>query len=267
LPAKNWRAFFNQPGISVILFIIFLLGLIVGSFLNAVIFRLHSGESFVMSRSHCPHCDHELSAMDLIPVISYLLLSGKCRYCQKKISWQYPTVELLTAVIFVLIASNFVLPLTSIQFWVQVIMAGFLIVIAVFDLKHYLILDKVIFPALIIITAYNFYDGFLVNGLLGALLISGFFAAQYFISSGRWIGFGDVKFGLVLGSIFGWKVGIVMLVLAYFIGAIVGVILLIRKTKELKSELPFGVFLSIAAILMMIYGQRISEWYFGLIGF
>jgi leader peptidase (prepilin peptidase) / N-methyltransferase len=249
-----------------ILFIIFCLGLIIGSFLNAVIFRLNENESFVGGRSHCMHCHHELSAYDLIPVVSFILLGGKCRYCHKQISWQYPAVELITAVTFSLLALNFQLSIFNFQFLVQIIIASFLIVIAVFDLKHYLILDKVVFPALAVITIYNMLTGFFVAGVLGALVVSGFFAAQYFVSKGTWIGFGDVKLGLLLGSIFGVKLGIIMLVLAYFFGAIVGVFLLINKRKNLRSELPFGVFLSLAAITMMLYGREIGNWYFNLIG-
>ncbi len=248
-----------------IIFIMFCLGLIVGSFLNAVIFRLHEGESFVMGRSHCMHCRHELAAADLIPVASYIMLGGKCRYCHKTISWQYPFIELLTAAVFVLIAMNFQ-GILSIQFWVQIIVACFLIVIGVFDFKHYLILDKVVFPALLIVTIFNMFSGFFLTGLLGALVVSGFFAAQYFISKGTWIGFGDVKLGLLLGSIFGYKLGIILLVVAYFFGAVVGVYLLANKQKQLRSELPFGVFLALAAIIMMLYGQQIGNWYFHLIG-
>lgn len=245
---------------------VFILGLIIGSFLNAVIFRLKEDESFIKGRSHCPHCKHNLSSLDLIPLFSFIFLGGRCRYCRKAISWQYPIIELVTAVTFILLAQNFQFSISNFQFWFQCVMAGFLIVIAVYDLKHYLILDKIVFPALAVVTAYNLFTGFFVQGLLGAALIAGFFAAQYYFSNGRWIGFGDVKLGLVLGSIFGFKMGIIMLVLAYFMGAIVGVFLIMTGRKQLGSELPFGVFLSLSAIIMMIAGHQLSAWYYNLIG-
>ncbi|OGE74074.1 MAG: hypothetical protein A3I07_01335 [Candidatus Doudnabacteria bacterium RIFCSPLOWO2_02_FULL_42_9] len=246
--------------------IVFVFGLIVGSFLNAVIFRLHSSESIIRGRSHCVHCKHELSPMDLIPVVSFMILSGKCRYCHKKISWQYPLVELVTGLVFVLLALSSDFRLLTSEFWYLLTVICFLIIIAVFDFKHFLILDVVIYPALILATIYNLSTGFFVEGIIGALVISGFFAAQYFVSKGRWIGFGDVKLGLLLGSIFGLKLGLVMLLLAYFMGAIVGVGLLITGRKKLSSELPFGVFLSISAILIMLYGQDLADWYYNLLG-
>jgi leader peptidase (prepilin peptidase)/N-methyltransferase len=249
------------------LFIIFIFGLIIGSFLNAVIFRLGEEESFVAGRSKCPHCHHELGVLDLIPVFSFIFLRGHCRYCHKPISWQYPIVELITGIVFVLLAYNLQPRTYNLEFGVQLVLASFLIVIAVFDLKHYLILDKVVFPALAIVTIYNIYAGQFVWGIMGALVVAGFFAAQYFLSQGRWIGFGDVKLGLLLGSMVGFKLGVVMLMLAYFSGALVGVTLILMKKKKLGSELPFGVFLSISAIIMMLYGDKITNWYLGLIGF
>ncbi len=249
-----------------ILFFVFIFGLIIGSFLNAVIFRLHNHESFLFERSHCMHCKHELSGLDLVPLFSFLALKGRCRYCHKKISWQYPLIELLTAIVFVLLALNYQNSIFDIHFVYSLVISSFLIVVAVYDFKHMEILDKVIYPALGIATIYNLAYGHLVQGLIGAAIVTGFFAAQYFVSKGRWIGFGDVKFGLLLGSLFGVKMSIIMLVIAYFLGAVVGVSLLASGKKKLSSELPFGVFLSISAIIMIVWGTRITEWYFNLIG-
>lgn len=263
--------------------IIFFLGLVVGSFLNALIYRLHSGESMVFKRSHCIYCEHPLDAFDLVPIFSFIWLQGRCRYCRKDISWQYPIVEFITAVIFVLFAQNFFItpeqfPIFNFHFWAQIAFACILIVIAVFDLKHYLILDKVIFPTLVFSLIYNFISDLnfgcslvsincqLGSGIFAAVIISGFFALQYYFSKGRWIGFGDVKFGLLLGSILGFKLGLGMLMLAYCLGALTGVILIALGKKHLSSHMPFGTFLSISAIIMMLYGQSIIDWYFGLLG-
>ncbi|HEX9503792.1 MAG TPA: prepilin peptidase [Patescibacteria group bacterium] len=256
---------------------IFIFGLIIGSFLNAVIYRLKSGESFLFTRSHCPSCKHELAAQDLVPLFSFLLLRGRCRYCSKKISWQYPLIELSTAVSFILLALNLESGIWNLEFYYLLTVICFLIVIAVFDYKHYLILDKVVFPALGLAIIWNIYQDLaahslfttrshFIAGILGALLVSGFFGLQYFVSQGRWIGFGDVKLGLFLGSLFGLKISIVMLVIAYFVGALVGVGLVLLNRKTFASKLPFGVFLSFSAIIMLLYGYQITDWYFKLIG-
>jgi leader peptidase (prepilin peptidase) / N-methyltransferase len=251
-----------------ILILVFLFGLIVGSFLNAVIYRLWSGETILFDRSHCPHCKHELSALDLIPLFSFMALGGRCRYCSKKISWQYPLIELATAVSFILLAQNFQSSIFNLQFLAQIIFICFLIVIGVFDFKHYLILDKVVYPAFILAIIFNLLLGqdYLVSGVFGAILVSGFFEIQYLLSQGRWIGFGDVKLGLFLGMLLGLKSSLLMLMIAYFVGAFVGVALVMMDRKKFSSKLPFGVFLSISAIIMLLYGDRVISWYFSLIG-
>lgn len=246
---------------------VFIFGLIIGSFLNAVIFRLAKNETFVSGSSYCPHCRHSLSALDLIPVLSFIILGGRCRYCKGKISIQYPLVEILTATIFVLIFQNHDLLFTDYRLWFEAVLASFFIIIAIFDFKYYLILDKVIFPLLGLTLAWSIINGNFINGLLGALVVSGFFGIQYFLSKGRWIGFGDVKLGLVLGSLFGLPASLVLLMISYFSGAIVGVAMIIFGYKNLTSKLPFGVFLSFSAIIMMLYGARLVNWYLYLIGF
>lgn len=249
-----------------VLFLIFIFGLIVGSFLNAVIFRLYKEESFLFGRSHCNYCKHELNAWDLIPVLSFIILGGRCRYCHKKISWQYPLIELTTALLFVLLVYNYGLRITDYGLWAQLVFVCFLIVIAVFDFKHYLILDKVVYPAFVLALIWSIVNGNIVNSLYGALLVAGFFGLQYYISDGRWIGFGDVKLGLFLGTLFGLKYSLIMLFIAYFLGAIVGLALVLTNRKKFSSKLPFGVFLSISGIIMLLYGNQITDWYFRLIG-
>jgi prepilin signal peptidase PulO-like enzyme (type II secretory pathway) len=242
------------------------LGLIVGSFLNAAIHRLHSGQSIIKDRSRCPHCGHLLGFIDLIPVISFFYLGGRCAYCHKKISWQYPAIEIITAITFVLLAFNYGLRVTDYGFWLQMVFICLLIVIGVFDFKHFLILDKLVFPALVIAVVASVLRGTLVDSLVGSLLVSIFFAIQYFVSKGRWIGFGDVKFGLFLGALLGVKAGLAMLLLAYILGSITGLGLIAFGRKSLGSKLPFGSFLSVSAIITMLYGDLLVEWYLNLIG-
>ncbi|MDP4000662.1 MAG: prepilin peptidase [bacterium] len=246
--------------------IIFIFGLIIGSFLNALIHRLNSGQSIFMDRSKCVHCHTELGALDLVPVLSFFFLGGKCRYCRNKISWQYPIVELITAFSFLLVVYNLQPTIYNFEFWVQLIAVSLLIVVAVFDYKHYLILDKVVIPAFALIVIYNLFTGQVLNGLLGSLIISGFFFLQYLLSKGRWIGLGDVKLGLFLGSLVGWQLSIALLMLGYFMGAVVGLALIFTHKKKMDSAVPFGTFLATSAIITMIYGERILSWYLNTLG-
>jgi len=248
------------------LIFVFIFGLIIGSFLNAVIFRLDSDGSVVMKRSHCMHCGHELEALDLIPVISFIFLLGRCRYCSRKISWQYPLVEIMTGIIFILLLISYQFQVINLKFIFDLVIVCFLVIIGVFDFKHYLILDRIVIPVLAIVIIRSIFFESILSSLIGACLVAGFFALQYYFSKGRWIGFGDVKFGLVLGVLFGLKMSIVMLIIAYFLGAIAGLTLIFLKRKNLSSQLPFGVFLSISAIIMILYGHHITDWYLKLIG-
>ena len=246
------------------IFFAVILGLIIGSFLNAVIYRLSVKRSFLFGRSICPTCKHELSAWDLIPVLSFLMLSGKCHYCKQKISWQYPIVELATAVSFGFLAWNLESGIWNLV--VQLIFACFLIVIGVYDYKHYLILDKVVYPAAVLALIWSIVNGQLVNSLFGSLIIVGFFGLQYLISSGKWIGLGDVKFGLFLGILFGFKLGLVVLMIAYVSGAAIGIVLIVLGRKKIGSPVPLGSLLAGSGIIVMVWGEAIASWYLKLIG-
>ena len=243
--------------------LIAILGLIVGSFLNAVIHRLHFLGSVVSGRSACPRCGHRLAARDLIPVLSFIWLSGRCRFCGREISWQYPLVEALTAGIFVL----FYLKIGwRTELAPAMVFASTLIVIGVFDFKHYLILDKVLLPLAAAAILWNFFGDSLVAGLVSGLGLALFFGLQYVLSRGRWIGLGDVKLGFVLGNILPWPLSLCMLMLAYFSGAMTGVALVVFGKKQISSRLPFGSFLAFSAIITMLWGDKIVAWYGGLIG-
>jgi leader peptidase (prepilin peptidase) / N-methyltransferase len=258
--------------------LLFILGLIVGSFLNAVIFRLHSGESFARGRSKCVSCRRELSAKDLIPLISFFWLKGKCRYCKSSLSWQYPAVEFITALSFVLVGHR-AGALFSLDTLFFITFISVFILIAVFDLKHFLILDKVVFPFLALAFLFNLiFDlssscSFLLiscrtaGGLLSGGLASAFFFLQYVWSGGRWIGFGDVKLGLLLGFVAGWPYIIAVLFVSYMLGALVGLGLVGAGKKQLSSKMPFGTFLAASAIIILLYGRNIIDFYFNLFYF
>lgn len=260
------------------LLIYFIFGLIVGSFLNAVIFRLKINKSFLFGRSQCMNCKTELAAKDLVPLFSFLLLRGQCRYCKTKLSWQYPFVEFVTGILFVWFGSlnNFVIDLDLVY---QLVFACAFLLIAVYDFKHFLILDKVVFPMLALAILLNigldfqtscaplFFDCKTLGGLTGAALASLFFLGQYVLSKGKWIGFGDVKFALLFGAVLGWQIALLSLFLAYLIGAGVGLGLVLTGRKQMSSQMPFGTFLGISGIISLGYGESLLNWYLQLVGF
>ncbi len=247
-------------------FIIFTFGLIVGSFLNCVIYRLEVGKK-PTGRSYCPKCRHTLCWQDLIPVLSFIALRGKCRYCHKKISIQYPLVEIATGLLFVLIF-NFSFPNLLLTTY-YLLLTCFLIIIFVYDLKHYIIPDKIIFPAIIITFIYKLFGVWcLVFGHWGfipaAFLASGFFLAIVLVSRGRWMGMGDVKLAFFMGLFLGFPHILTALFLAFFIGAIIGTGLIALRKKSLKSEVPFGPFLIIGTFIALFWGNSLINWYLGL---
>lgn len=242
------------------IFLVVLLGLAVGSFLNAVIYRLHVGVSFVKGRSYCPLCKHDLGFWDLIPVASFVFLKGKCRYCGKKISWQYPLVEIGTTLVFVALYAGFGL---GEVFFVYLVYSIFLILLFVYDLRYYLILDKVSVPALVIALPLSYFvlKISIASLLIGMLIGGGFFLLQFVVSRGRWIGGGDIRLGVLMGAMLGYQQLLVALFGAYVIGSVVGTALIISKRKKWKSAVPFGTFLSVGAILAFFFGQAIIDLY------
>ncbi|MCK5412900.1 MAG: prepilin peptidase [Candidatus Pacebacteria bacterium] len=251
------------------LIIIFIFGLLIGSFLNVVIFRLETEEKIVNDRSRCPNCKHILSWKDLFPVLSYVFLKGKCRYCQKKISIQYPLVELMTASFFVLIFSYF-FSVTEKYFVANIIFYFFVIsvfiVISVYDLRHYIIPDKVIYTAIIITALFNFifFNSIFFNHLFSAIVAFGFFLTIIILTKGQGMGGGDAKLGFLMGLILGWPLVFLAIFFASVSGSIVGMALIIGKKKKIKSMIPFGPFLIFGTVLSIFYGEEIVRWYFDL---
>ncbi|PIZ88011.1 MAG: prepilin peptidase [Candidatus Nealsonbacteria bacterium CG_4_10_14_0_2_um_filter_39_15] len=261
-----------------------LFGLVMGSFLNCIIYRLQTGESFLKGRSFCPHCRHALSWQDLIPVFSFLILKGKCRYCQKPISWQYPLVELATGIIFLLIVWNLEFGI-CLEFGIwnllfYLLISCFLIIIFVYDLKHYIIPDAVIYPAIAIAFLYQLFrmlnfvnwnlfgiwnvESGILRPISSAFLASLFFLAIVFLSQGKWMGLGDVKLAFLMGLFLGFPNILVALFLAFFIGAIIGIGLIISGKRTLKSEVPFGPFLITGTFIALFWGNQITNWYLSL---
>lgn len=251
--------------------IIFLTGLAVGSFLNSIIHRLQTGETFLFARSYCPHCKHILDSRDLIPVLSFLILSRKCRYCQKPISLQYPLVELATGILFVLISIFYflfsnecsVFNFQLFTFFYYLLITCFLIIIFVYDLKHFIIPDKIIYPAIGIVCLYNIYQ-LAINNFLSAFGATAFFLAIVLISRGKWMGIGDIKLAFLIGLFLGWPNILVALFLSFFIGSLIGAGLIISGKKTLKSEVPFGPFLVTGTFIALFWGRELINWYLNL---
>jgi len=255
----------------------FLFGLIVGSFLNCVIFRLEKKESFIKGRSYCPHCHHSLGFFDLIPVLSFLILKGRCRYCHHPISLCYPLVELGCGFLFLFAFQNQLANLelgflNLFSFFLVLAIFCFLIIIFVFDLWHYLILDKIIYPALGLVILYRLVEilKFKSWNLGMEYLFSGLATATFFLilvvfSSGRWMGMGDVKLSFLMGLFLGFPKILVALIFSFFSGALVGTFLIILGKKTLKSEVPFGPFLVLATFISFFFSQKLIDFYLNLI--
>lgn len=248
----------------VIIIFIFIYGLVIGSFLNVVIYRLGTKKSILFGRSYCPNCNKQIVWHDNIPIISYIFLRGRCRQCRKKISIQYILVELTTAIIFAWLYLLFGL---SAQFIIYLVFVSFLIVIFVYDLLHYLILDRVSLPAMAIALIGNLYLGMsLTNLILAGAVGASFFAFQYFVSKGKWVGGGDIRLGALMGLMLGWQILLVALFIAYLIGSIIGLGLIAVKKKGMSSQIPFGPFLTFSTFIALIYGQSILSWYLNILG-
>ncbi len=260
-------------------FIIFILGLAIGSFLNVIIFRLESGEKIINDRSKCMNCRHVLEWHDLIPVLSFVFLKGRCRYCGNKISWQYPFVEIATGILFIIV-SSIQYPVSSIfylLFWCYITSA--LIVIFVYDFKHYIIPDKVIFPAIIVTLGFNLFNDFVtrytlhvtnnnsqfLNFLFSAILAGGFFYAIFVITKGKGMGGGDVKLGFLIGLILGWPLVLISLFLSFIAGSVAGMFLMLIGKKKMKSVIPFGPFLVLGTFIALFWGGGIIKWYMNMI--
>lgn len=234
-----------------------------GSFLNVVVLRTKKKESFLIKRSHCARCGHVLGFWDLVPLFSFIFQKGRCGYCYKKISAQYFLMELATGAVFLFIylfSPNY----CAIIF--NVIISCFLIIIFLYDLKYYLILNKFTMPAMVVALLGNILLGReWWDLLLGALIAGGFFFLQYVVSKGKWIGGGDIRLGILMGLILGWQGALLALFIAYFIGAVAGMALIIAKRKKFKDAMPFGTFLCAATFAVMLVGRYVLDWYLGLL--
>ena len=244
--------------------LIVLFGLAWGSFLNVVIFRLPRDMSLSKPPSSCPKCRKRIKAYDNIPVVSYLLLRGKCRHCSQKIPFSYFLVELLTPGCFLLLYSQHAL---SFHFFASCLFTSALIVLGVIDYDHQILPDEITLPGLFLAVLYSFFrqDVDLTASLIGAVSGAGFllfvYGAYYLIRKKEGLGMGDVTMMLFVGAFLGWQRSLFTLFLGSFLGALVGVYFLFFKKKQMQFALPFGTFLAPAAYIALLWGEEIIRAY------
>ena len=262
--------------------LVFVIGACWGSFLNCLIYRWEQGQKLNSGRSFCPKCRHQLGFWDLIPIFSFIFLRRKCRYCREKIAWQYLIVEISTGLIFLLIFNlqfSIYNQFSIIQFsnllylW---LVACLLEIIFIYDLKHYVIPDRAVYSAIIVVFLFRILNLFgnwqlaignlpaFSNASLAGLAAAGFFFIIWLASKGRAMGFGDVKLAFLLGLFLSWPNVLLALFAGFLSGALVGVGLMILGRKKMRSQVPFGPFLIGGALVALFFGERIIKWYLSL---
>ncbi len=247
-----------------LIFISFLFGAIVGSFLNVCIYRLPREESIVFPGSHCPYCKTPIRFYDNIPVISYILLRGKCRYCSHTISPQYPIIEWLTALSSVLLFIKYGI---SLNYLIYFAFVSALIVITVIDLYHQIIPDVISLPGIgvgllssLILSNISFWES-LIGIISGGGILFLVAVGYQWLFKREGMGGGDVKLLAMIGAFLGWKSVFLTIILSSFIGSVVGIVLIAIKGKNLKYAIPFGPFLSLGAVISLFYQNEIIYWY------
>jgi len=242
----------------------FLLGLSVGSFLNVCIDRLPRGLSIVSPSSRCDVCGHELAALDLIPVLSYLFLRGRCRYCKALIPYRVLLVELVTGLAFVVLWHHYGFTLELVP---ALVFACFFVTIFVTDLEHQIIPNWVVYPAILVALAFALVTRrhevlqLVWGGLAGAGVL--FLITLVFP---RGMGAGDVKYGAFIGLVVGFRQVFLSLSISFILGGLVATALLLTGRKRRREHIPFGPFLTIGAVVAMLYGREIVHWYMGFAG-
>ena len=248
--------------------IVAVFGLLIGSFLNAVIHRVPRKQSIVSPGSQCPSCGYALRWYDNIPILSYLMLGGRCRRCRNPISIRYPIVELITAVVFV--GHYFVFGWTPLLA-VRLVFAASLVALFAIDLEHHLLPDVITLPGIVVgLVASVFLPPGVVESLIGVLIGGGvlwLIGEAYFRYSGEeGMGGGDVKMLAMIGAFLGWKLVLVTLVLSSVAGSVLGLAIIAIKRGTMKYALPFGTFLALGALAASLIGDQIVTWYAGRLG-
>ena len=236
---------------------IFIFGLVVGSFANVCIHRLPKKESIVFPVSHCISCSAPVRPFDNIPVISYLILGGKCRNCKENISAMYPIIEVITGLL--LLAGLFKFGLTF-DFLIYTIVAPTLVIISTIDIEHQIIPDVIILPGIVLGLAAGSYSIGYVDSILGFFLGGGLFYFLAALSKGG-MGGGDIKYIAAAGALVGWEKVLLIIFIAAFLGSIVSIFQIALRKKSRKSLIPFAPFLSVATLITLFYGNLLIKLY------
>lgn len=245
----------------------FLFGAVVGSFLNVCIYRLPRNQSLVFPASHCPACAKPVAFYDNIPILSYLLLRGKCRSCGVRISWQYPAVELINGLLTLLLFLKFGL---SFAFIVLFLLCSALVVVTFIDLEHQIIPDSISVGGIVVGFVVSFFIPRLgwLNSLLGILLGGGSLLLVAYgyqlVTKKEGLGGGDIKLLAMLGAFLGWQSIPFIIFFSSLVGSVVGVTIMLVRKKDSQLPIPFGPFLVFGALLFIFCGRQIIHWYFSL---
>lgn len=244
--------------------VLFILGAVVGSFLNVCIHRIPREESIVFPSSRCPHCRHAIAWYDNIPLFSYIFLRGRCRSCQEAISGRYFLIEALTAVMALFTYWKFGI---SLAFFAAFLFVATLIVITFIDIEHQIIPHEIVLPGIpLFLLAAVFIMGIpLFDAFLGIMIGIGslYLIAVYYeqLTGTEGMGGGDVNLMGMLGAFLGWKSLLFVLMTGAFTGAAVGIIMMINKGKTMKYAVPFGPFLSLGAVVYLFWGRAIKNFF------
>jgi leader peptidase (prepilin peptidase) / N-methyltransferase len=242
---------------------VFVFGLIVGSFCNVVIYRLPLGNSIVTPGSRCRSCDNSIRPWDNIPIVSYFILNGRCRSCREPISVRYPIVEFTSGILYLTLYLKFGL---SILFVIYALMASTLVVVALIDLDHKIIPNIITLPGILagLSLSLQLLPITPLTSLLGVLIGGALFYLIALISKGG-MGGGDIKLIAMIGAFLGWHGTLFTIFSSALLGAVVGIMLMVLGKKGRKDKVPFGPFLSFGAILFMLSGDDLVQWYLELL--
>lgn len=250
-----------------ILFLLFILGTAVGSFINVVVDRTTAGVSFSgLSRSYCDHCRVQLAPLDLLPILSFFALGARCRYCKKPISVQYPIVEALTGALFALAFFSLAVAgqLSLLNIFYYLFLVSTLIVVAVVDYKYSLIPTTFVYAASLLALFYNYFffpSGLFVNHVFTAFGSALFFAIIVLITRGRGMGEGDIILAFLMGMVLGFEKALFAFTLSFLTGAIVALFLVAIGRKKFGQTVPFAPFLVLGMFLALFWGEQILKWY------
>jgi len=240
--------------------IIIIFALLFGSFLNVAIYRIPRRESVVWPGSHCPVCGSSLKALDLIPVLSYLCLGGRCRYCQSKISLRYPLIEILTAVSFLMVYVKWGISMNTLAGW---IFTSILIIVSFTDINEGIIPDRVTYPGIIMGLCLSPFTLGIKSAALGSVAFAGIFLVTAVISRGG-MGGGDIKLAGVIGAFLGLAGSITTLIISSLAGGVWALVLIFQRKANRKTAIRFGPFMAVSAWLVWLYGAQILDFYIGL---